>query len=113
MGERLRNEVEITLKGEVRVMRATFGAIRAIERDLKINIIPLIMKLSDLGLEQAAVIVFHGLKGYGDTSLTLEEVGEAIMDAGLDNVLDPIVDFLANTLKGVSVGKPQPAGPVA
>ncbi|MET4294713.1 hypothetical protein ABIB06_006546 [Bradyrhizobium sp. LB8.2] len=111
MSERLRNEYTITLKGEEHVMRATFGAIRGIERDLKTNIIPLLMRLEQMGLEQAAIIVWHGLKGYGDTAMTLDDVGEAILDIGLDNpdLMTSIVKFAGHALKGAEMGKPQKA----
>lgn len=111
MAETLRNEVDITLLGETRTMRATFGAIRGVERDLKTNIIPLIERMGrgDVGVEQAAVVIFHGLKGYGDTSLTLDQVGDAVMGEGLSKVLEPVVNFLAVAMQGVSLGKPQAA----
>jgi hypothetical protein len=106
----VRNEVEIELAGETRVMRATFAAIRGIERDLNTNVVPLIEKLAkgDIGVAQAAVIVFHGLHGNKDTRLNLEKVGEAIMDAGLSQVMEPVVKFISCALEGVKMGKPEP-----
>ncbi len=107
MADALRNEVSVTLDGTEYTVRATFAAIRGIERDLKTNLVPLIEKLGrgDVGIEQAAVIVFHGLRGNGDTSLNLEQVGELILKTGLGEVMLPVVEFLSHAMQGVSLGK--------
>jgi hypothetical protein len=114
MADALRNEVGIDLDGQTRTMRATFASIRGIERDLKTNLVPLIEKLGrgDVGIEQAAVIVFHGLRGFGDTELNLDQVGEAILKTGLGSVMMPVVEFLSQAMQGVTLGKPQEAAPV-
>jgi hypothetical protein len=111
MAEPLRNEVSIQLGGEARTMRATFAALRGIERDLGMNIVPLLFKIgdADVGVNQAAVVIFHGLKGYGDTRLTLDEVGEAVLAEGLSNLMLPVTEFLKKALDGASLGKPAAA----
>ncbi|WP_197027136.1 GTA-gp10 family protein [Methylopila sp. 73B] len=104
-----RNEVSIELAGETRTMRASFAAIRNIERDLG-NILPLIDKIGqgNVGVDQCATIIFYGLKGFDDHRLTKDAVGEAVMDRGLSAVMPAVVEFVTGTLKGVAVGKPQP-----
>ena len=111
MADKLRNEVDIEIGGEKRVMRATFVAIRRIEAELG-NIVPLIEKLgqADMGVNQAAVIIHHGLQaGPQGGFKTMEEVGNAIMEVGLAEVMEPVVKFLSCAMQGVSVGKSQAA----
>ncbi|WP_442577864.1 gene transfer agent family protein [Mesorhizobium sp. ASY16-5R] len=110
--ETLRNEVTITLAGEDRTMRATFGAIRAIEGALGKSMIALINQIGqqgDLSITDAATIVHHGLRGHDDPRLTLEEVGEGIVEAGLSKISLPVVEFVSRALSGVSVGKSEKA----
>lgn len=107
--EPLRNEVKITLAGEERTMRATFAAIRSIEGAMGKSMIAVINQFGggDISVTDAATIIHHGLRGHGDTRLTLDQVGEAIVEAGLNNVSLPIVEFVSRALGGVSVGKPE------
>lgn len=105
------NEVKIDLAGETRTMRASFSALIEIERDLKKSLIALINQAAesgDIGVTEAAVIVHHGLRGYQDARLTYAQVGEAIMEAGLPNILGAVMEFLGKALNGVTMGKPQP-----
>lgn len=106
----LRNEVSLTLGGKEHTLRATFGAISGIEKALKMNLIPLIDRYAagNFGVTEAAVIIFHGLKGFEDTRFgSIEEVGEAVMQTGLPELGEPIVKFLTMALNGVSLGKSQ------
>lgn len=102
-----RNEVEIELLGQTRTLRATFGAIRAIESQLKTNLVPLIVKYTrgDFGLADTACIIFNGLRAADEKSPSLEEVGEAILQEGLDSASVATVEFLSLTMKGVGLGK--------
>lgn len=111
MADALRNEFAVTLDGTEYTLRATFTAIRGIERDLKLNLLPLITKVSngDVGVEQAAIVIFHGMRGFDDTRLKLEEIGDLIMKTGLSKVMVPVVDFLLHAMEGASLGKPQEA----
>lgn len=109
--ENPRNEVKITLAGEERTMRASFEAIFAIEAATGKSMTAIINQVADgdLSITQAATIVHHGLRGYGDSRLTFGQVGAAIVEAGLGEVSLPIVHFVQSSLNGVSVGKPQAA----
>jgi len=112
MSNDLRNEFSIELGGETRSMRATFEALRGIERDLKTNLIPLIDRFGrgDVGVEMTAVIIYHGLQGFGDSRLSLNEVGKHVMEDGLSKLMEPVVRFLGQAMGGVSLGKDKPAG---
>jgi hypothetical protein len=111
MAEPLRNEVTLTLAGEERTMRATFTALRSIEQALGVSIIKLIGRVAsaDMGLGDTATIIFHGLKGFGDTRLSLEEVGEAVLEAGRTNLIKPVMEYISKSMDGVKVGKPEAA----
>lgn len=108
MAEKLRNEVAIMLGETEYTLRATFASLRDIERSLKTNLVPLMAQLgrADVGVEQAAIIIYHGMRGFDDTRLKLEEVGDLVMQAGVAKVMDPLVDFIGLAFQGVSVGKP-------
>lgn len=111
MSEPLRNEVSITLAGEERTMRATFEAIRNIERALNLSIVKLIARVSqaDMGLTDTATIIYFGLRGHDDTRLTLDQVGEAVMEVGLTSMIKPVMEFIMKSMGGVKVGKPEEA----
>lgn len=109
MSDLLRNQVAITLAGEERVMQASFGALRGIEQALGESIISTIARARLIGVTDCAVIIFNGLKGYNDTRLTLEQVGEAVVDQGLAAIGLPCMKFLSIAMNGVSVGKPEEA----
>lgn len=111
MSNDLRNEVTITIAGEERTMRATFGALRAIEQTLGTSVLGLVKKAmhSELGIFETAVVIFNGLKGFDDTRLSLEQVGEGVVIEGLNSVTMPVLDFIGKAMKGVQVGKPDPA----
>ena len=99
-----RNEVEITLNGKPRIMRPTFKTICDIERDIGIKFLPLVFEKAakaDIGMNDAAIIVFHGLKGNKDTRMSFEEVGEALFEGGVDSYLIPVTEFLTMSLRGI------------
>jgi len=95
--DRLRNEVVITLAGQERIMRATFKAMRAIEVSTgkSWSALGQLLTSGNYGVGDVTKIVHHGLIGAEDTRLNEEAVGEAIVDAGLNNVMMPVVEFLA------------------
>lgn len=111
MANRLRNEIDITLKGKKYVMRANFEAMSAIEADLKMGLIPLITHIGqyNFGVKQCATIIHHGLTAYGDESLTYPQVGDAVMHEGVGALMGKLVDFLNLGMEGVKMGKSEEA----
>ncbi|MDN3273394.1 GTA-gp10 family protein [Frankia sp. RB7] len=106
----VRNEVEITLAGKVRTMRATFEALQSIEARLG-NLTRIIQQVvsGDVGITLCATVTYYGLAGFGDTRLTYEEVGKAVMDMGLGKAMKPVTDFLMIAMAGVDVPLDGPA----
>lgn len=108
MADALRNEVSIVLGGETRTMRATFAAIRAIEKDVGHGLTSIIARLggaADLPITDAVVIVYHGLRGAGDSSLTVDQIGAMLEETGFDVALQAATEFLVQAMRGVSLGK--------
>lgn len=91
-----RGEVSVELgeHGEV-LCRPTFQALAAIEADLKEPIIPIAQRAVALsvGVTDATVIVFHTQRAAGG-KLTRQQVGEAVMRAGLINVALKVNEML-------------------
>lgn len=107
-----RNEVSIELAGKPRVMRATFGAIRAIERDVGKSLVKVVDDLGlrgDISVSDTVTVIFYGLQAYGgDTRMTLDEVGNAVVAEGFTQKAAAAAEFLRVALMGVSTpGKPQ------
>lgn len=102
----LKDEVVIELAGQERTMKSTFTAIRGIERDLGRGLMSIVWELGstptdsvpNISVTQVAMIIHNGLKGYGDTRMSLNEVGEAVLKGGFTNYLVPIIDFLSGGL---------------
>lgn len=83
-----RAEVTVTLgdHGDY-LLRPTFQALAQIEADLKEPIIPIAQRVAafQVGVRDAAVIVHYAGRAAGG-KLTLAQVGEAVLAAGLVNV---------------------------
>lgn len=106
MANRLRNEVEIELAGKTRKLRATFDTIVVIESTIGTSIIGL-LRSGGISFKDAATIILCGMHGADDKSLTLEQIGEAVFEAGMSAVGPKVIDFLHIAMDGVSLGKPE------
>lgn len=104
-----RNEVTLQLAGETRTLRATFEAIRCIERDLGKSIVAAVGDLGagDVSMTATAAIIFHGLVGADDKRLTIQEVGNAIIGEPFKDASYAAAQFLQVALVGPSLGKPE------
>lgn len=111
MSIQLRNEVKITLAGEERTMRATFEEMCEIEQRLGKSVVALMGRIAnrDFGVFETATVIFHGLRGHGDTRLSFPEVGAAVMEAGIVPLASPVMEFIGVSMKGVKVGKSEEA----
>lgn len=100
-----RGEVPIKLGGVDYVLRPTFSALSQIETDLNIRLLPLLTRYSssDIGIWDAATIIYHGLKASG-ASLSLDKVGELLLTDGLTEHMEEVILFLTNGLSGAREG---------
>lgn len=108
MAARLNKEngtVEFDLGSVPCVLKATWKAIAGIEHDLGFGMVALARRVlsREFGLQDLAVVVFHGLKESGTASgITLEKVSEQIFKAGLLNpeLLGAVTLFCEFALSG-------------
>ena len=110
MANPLRNEVAIDILGKTRVMRADFEAIVGIEQATRRSMVALVAR-GDMPVTDMANIIFLGLRSGGEMSLTLEQIGNAILEKGYadPSLMNPVMKFLTGAMNGFSVGKPEEA----
>lgn len=105
MADPLNNEVTINISGQERKMKASFKAMRAIEIALGKPWAALgaMVAGGTYGLNEIATVIFHGLLGNKDTRLTLDEVGEAVAEAGINAMIEPVTSFILIGFRGAKV----------
>lgn len=100
-----RGEIEITLGGKQYVLRPTFEAFCEIEAELGDKLLPLVRRFytGSVGLRDVATVIYHGMKAAG-SKVTLNEVGEMLVDDGINDFLGPVGMFLGTPLKANDEG---------
>ncbi|RJY10346.1 gene transfer agent family protein [Aurantiacibacter aquimixticola] len=95
----MRGEAAIVIHGTARVLRPTFAALVAAEEELG-PLFALVERASEgqLRLTEIAALFWHCLAERGAT--TRDDVGEAVMAAGLAAVSKPLRALLAQILQG-------------
>lgn len=108
MANRLRGETTLALGGETFTLRPTFAAIMEIEDRLG-GIVPLATRAAagDFGLKEVTIILWATLNGASPRGLSLDEVGERVLHAGLAAVTPVVRDLLTTVLTG---GQPEEGG---
>ncbi len=94
-----RGETAFEINGQSRVLRPSFAALVAAEEELG-PLFALVERASEgqLRLAEIAALFWHCLADRGAT--TREEVGEAVMQAGLASASGPLRALLAQILQG-------------
>lgn len=102
MPNRVIGEIEIKLGGKTYTLKPSFQSIAEIEDRSGLGIAALASKISkgNIGLKDAAALIYGGLIGSGETSLRFEEVGEMIRREGPIKFFGIASEFLASCLKG-------------
>lgn len=101
--ENIRGEFKIQLAGQERTLKASFGAIETLEtRLLKRGIMQALSEgMANQGTFTDIVAVIHtGLVAAKDTRMSMQEVGDAIMQAGLINFIEVYVEYLTYCITG-------------
>lgn len=108
MTESLRNEVMVTFGGREYPMRATFACVRLIERELGRGIIAAVAQASQLTVSETVGIIYHGIKAADpDMKLSVDEVGNAVLEDGVEHATSAVLKFMLQVMNGVSTpGKP-------
>lgn len=99
MANSLRDEAELVLQGQPRVLRPTFAALIAAEDEIG-PLFALVERAGagELRLAEMTALFWHCLVERGD--LTREDVGEAIAAQGLAACAAPLRRLLGAILKG-------------
>ena len=94
-----RGEAAFVIGGQSRVLRPSFAALVAAEEELG-PLFALVERASEgrLRLAEIAALFWHCLADRGAT--TREDVGEAVMQAGLATASGPLRTLLAQILQG-------------
>lgn len=103
---------ELEILGKKRDLRCTFGAIEALEGAIIKR--PLISLLNDaltgeIYFLHVLEVVLQGLKANGDTRFDRNEVGEYILEKGLDSFIPFFIEFLTYASVGSKKLKLEPA----
>jgi hypothetical protein len=98
MANRRRGEVDVQLGGRTYTMRPTFAALAEIEDRTGCGLIGLLRKVRDHRVKDIATVVHCGISiGHG-TEVEWDAVGEMIVDAGINNVVDAVAEFVNGAL---------------
>lgn len=97
-----RGEVQVTLAGEICVLRPTFHALCELEHQAGCGIIELARKFhaGNFSLRDAACIIWAGLRGAGKDAPALDAVGERVLATGVVTLLPALTQFLFYALGG-------------
>ncbi len=101
MSNKNRGEIYIELAGRKHILRPSFQAICAIEGELNISILDILIDVSKkkLKLSDMISIVKHGMYAYqGNLDMSDEDIGNDIYEAGLVNIMPQIVQFLESAV---------------
>lgn len=103
---------EIELLGKKRDVKCTFGAVEALEGAIIKR--PLISLLNDalvgnIFFLHVLEVVIQGLKANGDTRFTREEIGQEMLDKGLDTFIPFFIEFLTYASVGSKALQLEPA----
>ena len=95
----LRGETTLEIGGKVYLLRPSFNALVCAEEDLG-SLFALVERAGEgnLRLSEMASLFWHCLEAR--ESITREEVGEAVLKAGLANCTGPLRTILAEILRG-------------
>ena len=105
----VRGEAALAVAGRERVLRPTFAALVMAEEELG-SLYALVERASagQLRLAEVAALFWHCLAERGDVSR--EDVGEAVMAAGLAGCAGPLRVLLKQILQGASTAPDQVRG---
>jgi hypothetical protein len=111
----LRGEVAITLEGVDYVMRPSYEAIVAVERqtECSLSLIRISAMAETLALENAAIVVTEFVRAQGRamvergdqagaplTEFNKRRIGEALLETGLKSCFDPIAIVIGRAITG-------------
>ena len=128
MANKLRGEVTLKLKGRNYTLRPTFEALCMLEEQSNTSVLLLMSKMEGcrIRVKDLSLLVWAGILGADpDSKLTMNQVGQMILDEGLISVIEqrndgdtnPISQFLmigilgGEIMEDVEAGKKPPENP--
>jgi hypothetical protein len=98
-----RGEVEIKLRGQAYTLRLTHEGIAAAEVAGGMGLIGISMRVSERkhGFREIAALIFGGLLGGGHKELSFEQVCQAVLEAGVNQMHAQALVLLKVALNGL------------
>ena len=99
----IRGEFSIELDGQARTLKANFDAIERLEGGLFNK--PIVEKLYEAGQGRVAfrdvvTLIDIGLQANKDTRLSRNQIGEAVLKAGMANYIKVYIEYLTYCING-------------
>ncbi len=97
-----RNEVEVVLDGKTWTLRPTFQRLREIEHKTGMAALALMRAIvqGEASLDHIVIVLEHGLKDANDDPPGFNEIGEWLLRDGANELVRPIMAFLASVALG-------------
>lgn len=102
MTEGARQEVDFTLGGKTYEVRPTFALICAIERQLGESSVVIGRRVvfAQASVDDMAKVLGVIIRSADPKGPTNDQVGEMLMEEGLQNLIEPLGNFLTRSLRG-------------
>ncbi len=97
-----RGEVEVKLGGKTWTMRPTFQGLREVEHKTGLGVMELARRFGEgkASLDHVAQVLAIGVRAANDDAPDYEQIGEMLVRQGMNDVLVPIIVFLASAFVG-------------
>lgn len=101
MANKTKGECDIVLGGDAYTLQLTYSSMVQIEESLGCGVFELFARAAAgvFTLKDMAVVV-HAAIQQGDEALTVEQIGEKILEDGTTNLIEPIGAFFRNAVNG-------------
>lgn len=102
MANKVRGEVEVELGGKRYTLRPSFEAMAEAESILGYGVVKVATRFirGEHGVREVAAMLYAGMVGSGAREMSFNEVGAAVVKAGLGNLSKPASQFAFEMLKG-------------
>lgn len=109
----IRGEFNIELAGQMRTIKVNFDAIERLEGGLFSK--PIVEKLYEaaqgrVAFRDVVTLIDVGLQAAKDTRLSRNQIGEAVLGAGMANYIKTYIDYLTYCINGGQEAKAGAAG---
>lgn len=103
-----RGEVSLKLAEREVVLRPSFAALVAIERETGMGLLAVFERLGRGAVEPLPIVVREAARASG-ADVALADIEAHIVNAGVMSVLEPVLGFLARAISGGAEKKSEPS----